>query len=72
MENKKVVSNIVASNVITEYLGYLTAVRGVSERTVSAYSRDLRSFTSYCDNRDLLPEKAAPSQVRGFIADLSA
>ena len=67
MANREVESSIVA-----EYLGYLSAVRGVSERTASAYSRDLNHFTAYCDNHGFLPEKAAPIQVRGFIADLSA
>jgi len=57
---------------VKEYLAYLSSVRGLSERTASAYSQDLRHFTDYCANHDLLPEKAAPPQVRGFIADLSA
>ena len=57
---------------VEEYLGYLSSVRGVSERTASAYSSDLDHFAAYCTNHDLLPETAAPAQVRGFIADLSA
>jgi len=67
MANRKAGSNIVA-----EYLDYLSSVRGLSERTASAYSRDLKSFTIYCGNHGYLPEKAKPVQVRGFIADLSA
>ena len=55
-----------------EYLGYLSSVRGLSERTASAYSRDLSHFASYCANHDFLPEEAVSSQVRGFISDLSA
>jgi integrase/recombinase XerC len=57
---------------IHQYLDYLTAVRGVSERTASAYTRDLERFSSYCGNRGFLPEEADPAGVRGFIADLSA
>jgi len=57
---------------VDEYLGYLTSVRGVSQRTASAYGRDLRHFSAYCLNHDLHPEAATPLQVRGFIADLSA
>ena len=59
-------------NPVEEYLAYLLSVRGVSERTASAYSRDLGHFSDYCANHDLLPEKADAHQVRGFIADLSA
>ena len=56
----------------SEYLDYLSAVRGVAERTTLAYSRDLRHFTDYCANHDFLPEKATAHEVRHFIADLSA
>ena len=59
-------------NNVEEYLSYISSVRGVSERTVSAYSRDLTHFTVYCGNHDFTPEKADSSQVRGFVADLSA
>jgi integrase/recombinase XerC len=59
-------------NLVEEYLEYITSVRGVSERTASAYSRDLRHFDAYCANHDFPPEKANSAQVRGFIADLSA
>jgi len=59
-------------NRVDEYLSYISSVRGVSERTLSAYSRDLMHFTAYCDNYGYFPEKADSSQVRGFIADLSA
>ena len=67
-----VVNNKVVNNKVAEYLDYLSSVRGVSHRTLSAYGRDLRHFTAYCDNHGFFPEKAAASQVRGFIADLSA
>ncbi|MCL2233283.1 MAG: tyrosine-type recombinase/integrase [Treponema sp.] len=66
MENKA------GSGRVAEYLDYLSSVRGVSERTASAYGRDMRHFTAYCDNHGYVPEAATPSQVRGFIADLSA
>ncbi|MCL2319873.1 MAG: site-specific integrase, partial [Treponema sp.] len=57
---------------VEEYLAYLTSVRGVSERTASAYGLDLGHFINYCSNHDLFPEKAGAAQVRAFIADLSA
>ena len=59
------------SDVITDYLSYLEAVRGLSARTLEAYGDDLRMFASYCDNRGIDPEKASSHEVRGFIADLS-
>ena len=55
-----------------EYLAYLSSVRGVSERTASAYRRDLSHFITYCANHNFTAEKASKIQVRGFIADLSA
>ena len=55
-----------------EYLGYLSSVRGISERTASAYRRDLRLFSVYCANHEFSPEQASPSLVRGFISDLFA
>jgi integrase/recombinase XerC len=57
---------------IHQYLEYLAAVRGVSERTAAAYTRDLERYSSYCGNHGFLPEGADPAGVRGFIADLSA
>jgi integrase/recombinase XerC len=61
-----------ANTLVEEYLEYLSSVRGVSERTASAYSRDLGHFSAYCANHGFLPEKADRQEVRGFIADLSA
>jgi len=60
------------ANRVEEYLGYLSSVRGVSQRTVSAYRRDLAHFSAYCDNHDFSVEKASRQEVRGFISDLSA
>jgi integrase/recombinase XerC len=57
--------------VITDYLSYLGAVRGLSARTLEAYGDDLGKFANYCDNRGIDPEKAGSHEVRGFIADLS-
>ncbi|MDR2313928.1 MAG: tyrosine-type recombinase/integrase [Spirochaetaceae bacterium] len=55
-----------------EYLRYLKAVRGMSERTLAAYGKDLDHFAAYCGNHDIQAETAAPGEVQGFIADLSA
>ncbi|MDR1863648.1 MAG: tyrosine recombinase [Treponema sp.] len=64
--------NDIISGRIGRYLEYLKAVRGVSERTVAAYTRDLGRYSSYCGNHGFLPEEADQAGVRGFIADLSA
>jgi len=55
-----------------EYIQYIFSVRGMSERTVSAYKRDLEHYAAYCTNHDFLPEEANAAGVRGFISDLSA
>jgi integrase/recombinase XerC len=57
---------------VREYLSYLKAVRGVSERTLEAYGSDLARFTNYCANHGIRAEGAGPYEVQGFIADLSA
>jgi len=57
---------------IKEYLEYLRSVRGVSPRTVDAYSRDLERFAQYCVNHTIPVEDASPYEVQSFIADLSA
>jgi len=59
------------SGVITDYLSYLGAVRGLSARTLQAYGDDLGMFANYCDNHGIDPQKASSHEVRGFIADLS-
>jgi integrase/recombinase XerC len=58
--------------VIQEYLSYLKAVRGVSDRTIEAYGKDLAHFSAYCVNLDLNLEKLDIRELRGFIADQSA
>ena len=57
--------------VITDYISYLGAVRGLSARTLGAYGDDLGKFANYCGNHGIDPEKASSHEVRGFIADLS-
>jgi integrase/recombinase XerC len=57
---------------IESYLDYLRTVRGVSPRTVDAYSRDLQRFAQYCANHHIPVEGASPYEVQSFIADLSA
>jgi integrase/recombinase XerC len=58
--------------IIREYLSYLKAVRGVSDRTIDAYGKDLSHFAAYCANYTLNLEKLDVRELRGFIADQSA
>ena len=54
-----------------DFLMYLQTVRGLSVRTLEAYTNDLSHFANYCSNHGICPEKANARQVQGFIADLS-
>jgi integrase/recombinase XerC len=60
------------TNKVPDYLNYLLTVKGVSQRTILAYGKDLDHFTAYCNNHDLEIEKASAHEVRSFIADASA
>lgn len=60
------------TNRIADYLNYLLTVKGVSERTILAYGKDLDHFSVYCDNHNIDIEKASSHEVRSFIADASA
>jgi integrase/recombinase XerC len=60
------------TGMLKEYLTYLHAVKGVSEKTLEAYSGDLWRYANYCDILKIDPHKASPYEVQKFIADLSA
>ncbi|MDR2900244.1 MAG: tyrosine-type recombinase/integrase [Treponema sp.] len=60
------------TNKLDDYLNYLRTVKGVSERTILAYGKDLDHFSAYCENHNLDIEKATTHEVRSFIADASA
>ena len=55
-----------------QYLIYLKAVRGMPERTLAAYGKDLSRYAAYCSNMEIVPESAVSRDVQRFIADLSA
>jgi len=57
---------------VKDYLTYLSAVRRCSDRTLEAYGNDLLRFVNYCENHEIVPEKAAAYEVQKFIADLTA
>jgi integrase/recombinase XerC len=56
---------------IREYLSYLSAVRGISERTLTAYGRDLNGFSRYCERHGRDPLYAGAAEIRGYIGELS-
>jgi integrase/recombinase XerC len=60
------------SVIVQEYLTYLKAVRGCSQRTLEAYGNDLSRYVNYCDNMGITPENACAYEVQKFIADLTA
>lgn len=51
------------------YLDYLSSVRGLSEKTVTAYASDLGQFEAYLSGEPA--ELAATEDIRGFVASLS-
>jgi site-specific recombinase XerD len=55
---------------IEAYLAYLRSVRGMSDRTIHAYGKDLGHFAAYCENHGMSPQGASSHGVQGFIADL--
>jgi integrase/recombinase XerC len=59
-------------NLIEAYLAYLCSVRGMSDRTIQAYGKDLAHYSAYCENHGMTPQGASSHGVQGFIADLSA
>jgi len=63
---------VIENGVVQEYLSYLQTVRGMSERTLSAYGDDLSLFSNYCTNHDIDPVSASAYEVQSFIAELSA
>ncbi|MDR2759920.1 MAG: tyrosine-type recombinase/integrase [Spirochaetaceae bacterium] len=61
-----------ANNMVEAYLAYLRSVRGMSDRTIQAYGKDLANYSTYCENHGMTPQGANCHGVQGFIADLSA
>jgi len=59
-------------SLINDYLQYLHAVKGASQRTIEAYSNDLLRFENYCANHEINVLDAEAYEVQSFIADLSA
>nr|MBP7212549.1 tyrosine recombinase [bacterium] len=57
--------------VLSEYLEYLDAERGLSENTISAYGRDLTAFLDLCEKNGALEiQNIEREQVNLYIMDL--
>jgi integrase/recombinase XerD len=57
--------------VVRTYLDHLAVERGLSQNTLSSYSRDLRRYTAYLAGRGITTVDAvAESDVSGFLAAL--
>jgi integrase/recombinase XerC len=54
---------------VADYLSYLEAVRGLSEKTRTAYASDLGQFADFLAGKPI--EKTEPEDIRAFIASLS-
>jgi integrase/recombinase XerD len=55
---------------VDDFLTYIATERGLSPNTVSAYRRDLATWTAYCRGRQLDPAKADGDDVTDFLAAL--
>ncbi len=54
----------------TQYLSYITSVRGLSVRTAAAYETDLRKFEQFLSEQNLDYLTLTPRDVRSFLAEL--
>jgi integrase/recombinase XerC len=55
--------------IVGEYLDYLSSVRGLSDKTVTAYASDLAQFAVFLEGKPA--DGAETEDIRGFIAALS-
>ncbi len=57
---------------LQHFLGYLNAECGLAQNTIEAYRRDLRSFVSMLDDRDVCTaEKVNADLIRAFLVRLA-
>jgi integrase/recombinase XerC len=52
---------------VTQYLAYLSGVRGLSERTLCAYREDLSSFSAYCQSCGIGIEDVTTHRIQTFV-----
>ncbi len=54
------------------WMDHLALERGLSERTLEGYRRDLEKLETWAREKDLQPSALEPAQVAAFLSDLSA
>jgi integrase/recombinase XerD len=57
---------------IEDYIAYLTHEKGLSNRTITEYHRDLSQYIFWCADSGVYPLTATPNDARQFIRKLSA
>jgi len=63
---------LLLGNHVKSFLSYLTVEAGLSENTVLAYGRDLKSFLEYCESKAVHSlQEISPTIVRSYMRILS-
>jgi integrase/recombinase XerD len=57
-----------ADPLVGEFLDYIRYERGLSDNTVTAYTRDLAAFAAFLNGRDATPAAATAGDVRAWFA----
>ena len=57
--------------VVEEYLAYLRHEKGLAQRTIVEYTRDLKSYLIWCNNTRVVPLEATPHETRRYVRNLS-
>jgi integrase/recombinase XerD len=58
-------------DLIREYLNYLRVERGLAERSIGSYARDLAQLQKWCTDRATTPAVQSRSDLRQWVASLS-
>lgn len=58
-------------DLIREYLNYLRVERGLAERSIASYSRDLALLYKWCVDRGSTPDVQTRADLRQWVASLS-
>ncbi len=59
------------TKVLEDFLSYLRSVRSLSEKSITAYERDLRRFFAFLEPRGVGVEDVGLKTARSYLADLS-
>lgn len=56
---------------IDDYLAYIKRIRNLTDKTLEAYSQDLRRFRNFCAAEQIIPEQVLYPDARRFAAALT-